>query len=126
MQFIARSDIPEPLVSAEETWAAQAEFQKLCDAFRFPQESPTREQIHPSQTWLGQSFTLTPKLLRNKIDEARSIHEKHGFTKIKRTGRRRRLNNDKTSPDVSLRSSIPKMNKNKLVKSQGLQTENQT
>ena len=105
---------------------AKAEFQKLCDAFRFPHESPTREQIHLSQTWLGQSFTLTPKLLRNKIDEARSIHEKHGFTKIKKTGRRCRPNNDKTSQDASLRSSIPKTNKNKLVKSLVIQTENQT
>ena len=46
---------------------AKAEFQKLCDAFRFLHESPTREQIRLSQTWPGQSFTLTPKLLRNKL-----------------------------------------------------------
>ena len=29
MQFIARIDIPEPLVSAEETWAAQTDLAKL-------------------------------------------------------------------------------------------------
>ena len=29
MHFIARSDIPEPLISAEETWAAQADLAKL-------------------------------------------------------------------------------------------------
>ena len=98
---------------------AKPEFQKLCGAFRFPQESPTREQIHLSQTWLGQSFTIAPKLLRNKLDEARSIHEKYSFTKINRIGGRRRPNNDKTSQNVNLRPSIPKVNKIKQSRVRG-------
>ena len=112
MQFIAQSDIPEPLISAEETWAAQADLAKLLKQ----KERRKRDPIYSYNDKYGfgpclHHFALTPKLLRNKIDEARSIHEKHDFTKTKKTGGRRRSNNDKTSQDVSLRSSIPKMNK---------------
>ena len=54
---------------------AKDDFQTLCDYFRSPSESPTRQQIQLSRKWLGQDFTLPPHMLRQKLDEARAIHE---------------------------------------------------